>query len=35
MGVLPLFGFLPPFWALVAGFIAAVVGSLARPRQAA
>lgn len=30
MGVLPLFGFLPPFWALVAGFAAAVGVSLAR-----
>lgn len=30
-GVLPLFGFLPPFWALVAGFAAAISVSLARP----
>lgn len=32
-GVLPLFGFLPPFWALVAAFLAAWVGS--RPWRAA
>jgi SSS family solute:Na+ symporter len=31
MGKLPLFGFLPPFWALVAGFAAAILVSLARP----
>ena len=34
MGWIPLFGFLPPFWALVAGFVAAIAVSLAtRPPE--
>lgn len=33
MGVLPLFGFLPPFWALAAGFAAGIGVSLARPAR--
>ena len=32
MGWLPLFGFLPPFWGLVAGFVAGIAGSLAARR---
>lgn len=32
LGAWPLFGFLPPFWALVAGFAAGLAVSLARPR---
>jgi len=34
LGWIPLFGFLPPFWALVAGFAAGIGGSLmSRPRS--
>ena len=33
MGWLPLFGFLPPFWALIAGFAAAIGVSLASTRS--
>lgn len=34
LGLIPLFGFLPPFWALVAGFAAGIGVSLLRPRRA-
>ncbi len=33
LGWLPLFGFLPPFWALVSGFAAAIGVSLAGPKN--
>ncbi len=34
LGYWPLFGFLPPFWALVAGFAVGIGVSLARPKRA-